>query len=49
VLYVTEGATNGIDTEFGEINLFGQEPTGDLDIRIIQRTTINCTHNNQNY
>ena len=38
VFYVIEGATNGIDPEFGEINLFGQEPTSDLDIRIIQRT-----------
>ena len=43
VFYVKEGATKGIDAELGEINLYGQEPQGDLDIRIIQRTTVNTT------
>ena len=41
VFYVKEGATSGIDTELGEVNLYGQEPTKDLDLRIIQRTTVN--------
>ena len=39
VFYVKEGATKGIDAELGEINLYGREPQGDLDIRIIRRTT----------
>jgi len=39
VFYVKEGATKGIDTSFGEVNIYGQEPIGDLDIRIIQRKT----------
>ena len=34
-----EGATKGIDAELGEINLYGREPQGDLDIRIIRRVT----------
>jgi len=42
VFYVKEGATNGIDTELGEVNLYGLSPQGDLDLRIIQRTTVNC-------
>jgi len=42
VFIVKEGATNGIDAELGEVNLYGQEPTKDLDLRIIQRTTVNC-------
>jgi hypothetical protein len=49
VFIVKEGATSGIDTELGEVNLFGQEPTTDLDLRIIQRTTINCTENGLDY
>jgi len=42
VFYVKEGATSGIDTALGEVNLFGQAITKDLDLRIIQRNTINC-------
>jgi hypothetical protein len=33
-----QGATEELDTELGEINLFGVQPQGDLDLRIIQRT-----------
>ena len=49
IFIVKEGATRGIDTVLGEVNLYGQEPTKDLDLRIIQRTTINCTENERNY
>jgi len=41
VFVVKEGATMGVDTELGEVNLYGIEPQGDLDMRIIQRTTVN--------
>ena len=37
IFYVKEGATKGIDSHLGEVNLYGTEPKGDLDIRIIQR------------
>jgi hypothetical protein len=41
IFNVKVGATSGIDTELGEINLYGTEPQGDLDMRIIQRTDTN--------
>ena len=40
IFYVKEGATKGIDSHLGEVNLYGTEPQGDLDIRIVQRTPI---------
>jgi hypothetical protein len=49
VFIVKEGATSGIDTELGEVNLYGQEPTTDLDLRIIQRTTVNCVCAGKDY
>ncbi len=42
VFAVRDGATDGIDPELGEINLYGQPANGDLDMRIIQRTDVNC-------
>jgi len=39
-----EGATRGIDEHLGEVNLYGVPPQGDLDMRIIQRTTINRSY-----
>ena len=39
VFVVKEGATHGIDTNLGEVNLYGVPPQKELDMRIIQRTT----------
>jgi len=41
IFVVKEGSTHGIDTELGEINLYGQEPSKVLEARIIQRTDSN--------
>ena len=40
--YVKSGATDGIDTAFGEVNIYGTEPQGDIDMRFVQRTDTNC-------
>jgi len=40
-IYVKHGATDGFDPELGEINLYGVEPQGDLDIRLVLRTDTN--------
>jgi hypothetical protein len=34
---IREKATNGIDKELGEVNIYGQAPQGDLDMRLVQR------------
>jgi len=34
-------ATEGVDTALGEVNLYGVEPQGDLDLRIIRRSDTN--------
>jgi hypothetical protein len=38
IFIVKEGATKGIVEHLGEVNIYGQEPNGPLDLRIIQRT-----------
>ena len=35
---IRDRATNGLDPELGEVNLYGVPPQGDLDIRLVQRT-----------
>jgi hypothetical protein len=34
---IRDKATNGIDKELGEVNIYGQAPKGDLDMRLVQR------------
>ena len=34
---IRDRATNGLDPELGEVNLYGVPPQGDLDIRLVQR------------
>ena len=38
---IRDRATNGLDPELGEVNLYGVPPQGDLDIRLVQRKAIN--------
>ena len=38
---IRDRATNGLDPELGEVNLYGVPPQGDLDIRLVQRQAIN--------
>lgn len=35
---IRDRATNGLDPELGEVNLYGVPPQGDIDIRLVQRT-----------
>ena len=35
---IRDRATNGLDPELDEVNLYGVPPQGDLDIRLVQRT-----------
>ena len=46
-IYVADGATDGLDAEFGEVNLYGVPvPDGKgLDLRIVQRTDTNFVAN----
>ena len=34
---IRDRATNGLDPELGEVNLYGVPPQGDLDSRLVQR------------
>ena len=38
---IRDRATNGLDPELGEVNLYGVPPQGDLDIRLVQRKVEN--------
>ena len=41
IIEYKESATNGFDSELGEVNLYGVPPEKDIDVRIIQRTDAN--------
>jgi hypothetical protein len=40
-IYLKGEATDGLDPELGEVNLYGTPPQSELDLRIIQRTDTN--------